>query len=426
MPSDGDGSSRRLKSVDAVRAYQRAWLNETRDAAKGGKPFAISHSDESEEIFTALNIPVLVINYWNFVIVSQNKAQHYDNLLEERGFVGPHFFGLGFASTLDPENAPWGGLPKPAVLMGSARSEHELRIAEMWARELQCPFFPLDFNFSSSVKRIPPAKWWERLRDDWESLVDPDRLNFRVEQNKALIRYLETITGRTFSLLQLRALMERINHQMDEWTAALSLVAGAPVCPVTLRDQLAIYQMMWHRGSPVASDFIKAYREEVEARVRSGISAYGTTKYRLLYWSMLQEPPFHAFLQERYQAAFVASPYSSIPQFYARTVFDDDPLRALSARNLFLFFLNSEWLVNEARRNRCDGVVAIEPPCSTPSANQIACENADIPFIAVPGAKDDETTRVALSRFMEERLTARRLETSEGRPPGTAGHHDPA
>jgi benzoyl-CoA reductase subunit B len=406
MSTDGNSSSRRLKSVDAVRAYQRAWLEDARNAAQNGAPFAISNSDESEEIFTALGIPVLVINYWNFIIVSQGKAKHYSDLLEARGFPGPHFFGLGLASTLDPENAPWGGLPKPAVLVGSTRSESELRVTEMWARELKCPFFPLDFNFASGAKRIPPKRWWERIRDDWENLVDPDRLDLRVQQNKELIRYLETITGRTFSLLQLSQVMERVNQQMDQWTAVSDLIAEAPVCPVSLRDQLAMYQTMWHRGSEKALEFINAYYQEVKERVNSGINAYGTTKYRLLYWSMLQEPPFHAFLQERYQAAFVACDYSSTPQFYARTVHNNDPLRALSARHLFLFLHTPEWAVWTARRFHCDGVIAIEPPSRVASANQIACENAGIPFLAVPGVKDDEQTRAALSTFIEHRLDA--------------------
>src|SRR5438067_97592 len=111
----------RLESVNAVRAHQRAWLAETRAQSEAGKPFVIATSDEVEEIMAAFGIPVLVINYWNFLITAQRKTGHFARVLEKRGYPGPHFFGLGYASTLEPEEAPWGGLPKPALIVGATR-----------------------------------------------------------------------------------------------------------------------------------------------------------------------------------------------------------------------------------------------------------------------------------------------------------------
>ena len=63
------GDQTRLASVDAVRAHQRRWLEETRTAvAEGGREFAICNADDFEEIFTAFDIPVLVVNYWNSIV----------------------------------------------------------------------------------------------------------------------------------------------------------------------------------------------------------------------------------------------------------------------------------------------------------------------------------------------------------------------
>ena len=69
----------RLKSVNHVRTIQRDWLAQTRDRVSSGEHFAVCNGDVCEEIFIAMNIPVMVVNYWNYIIVSQNKtAQYFD------------------------------------------------------------------------------------------------------------------------------------------------------------------------------------------------------------------------------------------------------------------------------------------------------------------------------------------------------------
>jgi len=96
----------RLASVNRVRAHQRDWIAETRRRTAEGEPFAICNGDEFEEIFIAMGIPVLAINYWNFLIAAQGKTQHYTDVLHQHGYAGAHFFGLALASTLAPEEAP--------------------------------------------------------------------------------------------------------------------------------------------------------------------------------------------------------------------------------------------------------------------------------------------------------------------------------
>jgi hypothetical protein len=392
----------RLKSVDAMRAYQRDWLAATRDAATRGEPFAISTSDETEEVFSVLGIPVLVINYWNFVITSQGKAKHFEQVLEKRDYVGPHFFGMGLATTLEPQEAPWGGLPKPAVIIGATRDESELRVTELWARQFGCPYFPLDFNFASPWKLVPPDDWYLRLRDEWPALTDPARLDLRVEQMKSLIAYVERLTGRTFSWHQLTESMLLLNEQMDVWAEANDMIAKAPNCPVNLRDQVAMYQAIWHRGTQRGIDFVKRYRDEVRERVAQGQGGYAAPKIRLLYWSMQPEPAFHKWLEQTYGAVFVASPYNDSSRLYARTIYDDDPLRALAARHLFLFFMTPSWMIHVAKWFGVDGIVSIEPPGKYPSMDRRAAEAAGIPFVAVSRMSDDDETKAQLAAFFEQ------------------------
>ncbi|HZU75144.1 MAG TPA: 2-hydroxyacyl-CoA dehydratase family protein [Dehalococcoidia bacterium] len=386
--------------MGAIRAHQRAWLAEARERAQAGEPFVICTSDEFEEVLAAFGIPVLVINYWNFLITAQRKVGHFAKVLEERGYPGPHFFALGLASTLEPEQAPWGGLPRPTLIIGSTRHETELKITELWARELGCPCFPLDFNFASPYRRLPGEDWWTRIRDDWEALVDPARLELRVEQNKALISYIEMLTARAFSWQALRQVMERVNAQMDIMTQARDLIAASRPCPVSLRDQVSAYQTNWHRGTLAGLELAAAYRDEVQERVRNGVGAYQHERVRLLYWSMQQEPEFHAYLEERYGAVLVGAPYGAMPQTYARTVYHDDPLRALSARHIFLFDMTSaSWMLSEAQRYAVDVVVGVEDPSTYPSRFRQACEGAGLRYLAVPRVSDDPEIRAILDRF---------------------------
>jgi hypothetical protein len=390
----------RLDSVNAIRAHQREWLADARQRAVDGEPFVICTSDEFEEVLAAFGIPVLVINYWNFLVTAQRKAGFYTGVLEQRGYPGPHFFALGLGTTLEPENAPWGGLPRPALILGATRHETELKVTELWARALGCPLFPLDFNFASPYRKLPGDDWWSKIRDDWAELVDPMRLELRVEQNKALIAYIEMLTGRSFSWQALRQVMERVNAQMDVMSRANAAIVSARPCPVTLRDQLSAYQTNWHRGTEKGLELATAYADEVEQRARDGVGGYGRERVRLLYWSMAQEPEFVPYLETTYGAVIVGAPYGAMPETYARTIYDDDPLRALSARHIFLFDMTStSWMLREAQRCDVDVVLGVEDPSPYPSRFRQACEAAGLRYLAVPRVTDDPEIRSILDGF---------------------------
>jgi hypothetical protein len=393
----------RLEAVNRVRAHQRAWIAETRARVDAGEPFAICNGDEFEEIFIAMGIPVLAINYWNFLIAAQGKTGHYTQVLHDHGYAGAHFFGLALASTLAPAEAPWGGLPKPALICGSIRSEMELRVCELWAKAFDCPCWPLDFSFPSPSATPTPTDWWNYTRDRWRELVDPDRLAFRVEQEKSLLAYVENLTGRTFSLAEMTTSMELLNEQMALWAEAKQLIGQTKPCPVHVRDQMSMYQAMWHRGTPTGVELIRAYRDEIADRVKRGIGAYRNEKFRLYYH--VQVPPWHEHIEEKYGAVAVANYYSGVPDLYARTIYDNDPLAALAGRHLFLFGFNAERIVKEATEHRCDAVVAMEAfDAGYPSRERQVCEAAGLPYCAVPRDADDEEVRAIVGRFIEERL----------------------
>lgn len=389
----------RLSSVDDIRSYQRAWLQRARRQAERGEPFVICQSDEFEEVLGVFGIPVLVINYWNYVVTAQRKAAYFTAVLEAHGYPGPHFFGLGLGTSLEPDEAPWGGLPKPLMVLGSTRNDFELRTTELWARELGCECYPLEFNFASPYKQIPPDDWWQHIRTDWPELVDPQRTSLRHEQNFALIRHIEQRTGRTFTDAGLTTAMERVNRQMDLMTEATELIAAATPCPVSFRDQLAAYQMMWHRGTELGIELAQKYLGEVRERASRNQGAYPEERLRVLMWSMSEEPAFHQYLRDTYGAVIVGSPYSAMPATYAREV-HGDPLRALSARQTFLFDMcSTSWMTHEARRHRADLVIGVETTHHQ-SRFRHACEAVGLPYIAVRRLSADADTVADLDAKM--------------------------
>ena len=398
-----------LESANAIRAYQREWLADTRERVSQGEPFAICNGDEFEEVLNIMDIPVIVINYWNSIIATRRMTEYYSDVLAKRGYP-VSYFALGLASTIDnnPETAPWGGLPRPALIIGGTKSDMEMKVLEIWAREYGCPFFPLDFGLDAVPEWVypPPPWWWEKVAEHWDELIDPRRLDLRVEEEKALISFIEVTTGKKLSMARLKRGLELLNEQEMLWGKARDLIAETIPCPVSLRDQLAVYQAQWHRGTVRGRDFIKAYYEEVKDRVENGVAACPNEKLRLM-WMAGTPPRWARWAEEKYGAVCVASLFSSIPiDCYYRTDLNNDLMRTLAGRHMVLFLETPDWRLKDAKLHQCDGVVETANP-AVPSFNRQLFEESGMPLCEIPRDQDDEEVRSILSDFIERRLLSR-------------------
>ncbi|MFC1820679.1 2-hydroxyacyl-CoA dehydratase [Thermodesulfobacteriota bacterium] len=402
--------ARQLETPKLVRANQREWLENVRERANQGEPFGIFNGDDCEEIFNVMDIPFMVINYWNQLIGTKQMGIYYNDVLAKRGYPTAHF-AWGLASTMDndPDTAPWGGLPtEAAIIIGSTREDVEMRITELWAREYGCTVWPLEFCLGTSLEKLLPPRWWEIIKDDWNKLIEPHKLDERIQEEKALITHLEVTTGKKFSLAKLYEAMDLLNEQMDYWKKARDLIAETVPCPVSLRDQLAMYQVMWHRGTTMGRDFLKAYYEEVKERAENGIAAFPGEKIRLM-WMPGIPPQWERFVEEKYGAVTVCSSFSAISaDCYARTIKNDDPMRAMVSRHILLFIMSPDWMLKEAKLHKCDGVVSIKRVTTPITKNYF--EANGMPYLELPGDlalsmyRDDDEIRSALSEFIETRI----------------------
>ena len=102
----------------------------------------------------------------------------------------------------------------------------------------------------------------------------------------------------------------------------------------------------------------------------------------------------------------VTNNYMAIAELYATTVHDDDPLRALAARQLFLFEKEPHWYVMQARQWGVDAVIGMESPGQGgyPSEYRRVIEAAGFPYLALPRDADDPEIRAMLDAFVATRL----------------------
>jgi hypothetical protein len=188
------------------------------------------------------------------------------------------------------------------------------------------------------------------------------------------------------------------------WAEARDLVAAARPLPVSLRDQMALYQVTWQRGTKVNLELVQAYLAEVKARIAAGEGCYPEERFRIYMATSGNDPTFHKYLRETYGGAIVSNRYSGVAPMYARKLEGEDPLRMLAMRQLFLFDKEPHWEVAEAQRWGADAVISLEPSTDNPSRYKEVCEAAGLAHLGLPADADTPDIRARIDRFVKDRL----------------------
>ncbi len=398
---------KQLESANMVRAHQREWFAENRKRVEQGEPFAICNGDDWEEGFNAMDIPVMCINYWHAIIGTKQMNPYYDKVLAEHGYPVTGF-ARAMASYMDkkPDVAPWGGYPKPAILIGGTKNDIEMKVLEYWARECECDFYPLDWCLDPVPEwaHPPPPLWWERMKEHWDEMIEPHRLAGRIEEEKALVNFIENRTNKRLTVPRLLRSLELLNEQMVYWGKARDLIAETVPCPVNARDQGGMYQAMWHRGSEKGRDLVKAYYEEVKYRVDKGTVACPNEQLRLS-WSGDHAPIFETYIEEKYGAVIVAWAYFSYPiDSYYRRITYDNPMKTLAGHHMILFFQDPKLYLRDAKMAKCDGRIEVSMMPGVPSFTKPVFEQAGIPVCQLPRETLDAEVKSILDKFIGELL----------------------
>ncbi len=418
-------TDKQLESTRAAAEHQKAWFAQLRqDVFTDHQPYAIVQADMPLELFSVMEVPVVSNQWWAAVIAAKQLSSRYLDTLNAQGFHDGlcRYCSLGLACTLanHPATAPWGGLPRPALLAARLTCDCVQRVFALWARAFGAPFVTLD---NTGATHLPP-RWWELSRHRWEELYEAHRLDFMVEELRHLIGKIEETTGRRFDLEQLRALMAAVNQQEEYFEEVRDLICAAPQTPVRMNEQVQnVMTTQWHRGSAWAVHHARAFRDEVKQRVNAGIAAVPNERLRLMWVGagLWHDTAFYTAFEESHGAVFVWSMYLAFgPDGYIRYGLEDS-LRALASRVVSMNeqlhnppWVN-EWIVEQARRHRIGGALLLVPSGSRPSATGTyftarALEAAGIPTLQLwtdmvdARMWDGAEMRARVTHFIEQRL----------------------
>lgn len=418
-------SEKQLASTAEASAHQKEWFSQLRrNVFERHQPYAIVQADMPFELFHVMGVPTVSNQWWAALVSAKRLAPRCFDELNARGFHGGlcHYCSLPLACTFAGNSvaAPWGGLPKPALISARLTCDCIQRVFEIWAQQLGTEFIPIE---NPGAAELPP-RWWELSRNQWEQLFEARRLDLTVEQFHVLIHALERITGRRFELSALTSLMERVNRQEEYFDEARHWICSAPKTPVRITEQITnVMAAQWLRGTDWAVEHAKKFREEIRTRVESGIAAYPREKLRLMWVGagLWHDTDFYTSFESRYGAVFVWSMYLAFgPDGYIRYGLSD-PLRALASR---IVSMNeqlhnppwaNEWIVDQAQKHRIDGAIVLIPSGTRSSGSgtrfiEIALEKAHIPVMSLVADVvdsrnwDGQAMRKRVEKFIEERL----------------------
>jgi benzoyl-CoA reductase/2-hydroxyglutaryl-CoA dehydratase subunit BcrC/BadD/HgdB len=327
---------------------------------------------------------------------------------------------LALAVLLDEDNTdkPWGGLPKPALVVTGAAD----RGADVLARFSGAVRVPLEMPVLSR----PVLNWWEMSRWQWEDLDQTDRIDVMLEQFKELVAAAERVAGRRLDVDRLREIVDRVNQQEGYFDEVRTIIATAEKLPARLGEVMGqTMGIQWHRGTEWALNQARAFRDEVKLRADNQQWVCPNEQYRLMYVGagLWQNLDFFTEFEEKYGAVFVRSNYLSIASDGYLRYGTRDPLRCLASRyvtvseQMHIPGLGGAWALWEARRHRVDGGLSLGGWWGQRIIN-LALEENGIPVLDFPvdpvdaQSWDDEKMRRLVSEFIEQRVapmaTARR------------------
>lgn len=382
-------------TADATQ-YQKAYGAELRRrVVESGEPFVVAQADTPHEIFHAMDIPLVSNQWWSAYISAKRLSGRYFETLDELGFPANRckYCSLGLACTLanDPATAPWGGLPRPTVLVARLTCDCVQQVFTQWAQALGTDFFPLE----APAWEHKEHDWFLTAHTRWDEIYQEERIALLVDEMRDLIALLERKTGRRFDNDRFLALMERINEQEGYIAEAAELAGSARPCPVAITDQMPNTMIpQWHRGSDWAVAHARRFRDEVAARVHAGVGVAARERLRLMWIGagVWHDTSFYQALEDRLGAVFVWSMYMPFagPQ-YIRAI-KGRPFEALASRIcsmnevLHLPPWMNGWMVHEARRCGIDAAVMLVPPDNRLSQSgtkltRLALQEAGVPVL---------------------------------------------
>jgi benzoyl-CoA reductase subunit B len=256
--------------------YEKGWAH-----VKAGKPVAWLMYGPHREILRCFDIlPIYPESYASNCAIRQQTSP-YIEYAEEDGFseyiCGYLRHAMGYALSLargdSVAQAPFGGMPRPSMLLSSSRlCDPRSKVFETMRRYLNVPAFIYDHQ-------IPPT---EDPRSA-DRRASQHYIEHNLEGLKALVRFLEEQTGKK---LDQDLLKEMVKNSIESWhlmDECFTLRQHRP-CPLPLEDLLVVWRPFRDMiGDKETVNFYRNLRDELKARIAQGISVIKEENFRLLW-----------------------------------------------------------------------------------------------------------------------------------------------
>jgi len=352
----GTRSIKRLASSAEATKLNRAYLERMWGEIAEGASFVFGYGPM--ELFNAMDLYLVLPVQYGSVMAAKQQFAHYQGVIEDQGYfrslASYESLPLGYCFDRDPERAPYGGLPKPSAVVGGYMTDPA--IYELYARELGSPLFLME---DPHQQEQIPSRWWE------EEFRDPGIIDFSVTEFKRCVRFLESVTGKTYSDTTMRDYLARADEMCRLYDEITSLAYESPgPAPYTATDaysEVSVFET--HFGHEWALEHVQKLHREVTERVRDGAAAVPNEQTRILWagtplWFNLG---FYNAWEESHGAIFVETMY--LPRA-KRLIQQDtsDPLRATFLRRHMKYTGPSpraaaELMLHQVRQYRLDAVI---------------------------------------------------------------------
>lgn len=419
--TDGRRSRKSLASLAGFGTFQRDWFQGLRAQVDAGAPLAVVNANSPQEILRAMDVPFVVNQWWASIVAAKQQSPRYFQLLRDHGYPSDAeaYSSQGIAAAFDAnaEQAPWGGLPRPAYVQAVLGTDPTPRIFEHWARETGAEMFLFERSIESRLDI--PLDWWDSLQDRWDEVIEPHRIALMVEELQAMVAQIEATSDRRFDAAKFAEIMDLVNEQEDYYRKTRDLIAGSFPAPVSVADTMpATMVPQWHRGTVWARDAARNFYEEVRDRHEKGEAACPGEKLRLMWVGrgMWSDMGFYQRWEESHGAVFVWSMYLALAAdgYIRRTTAGQDPMHALAARfvtmgdELRMPSWAGAWHVREAESHAVDGAVALSD--ADPFVLR-ALRRAGVPVLSLDldnynrEASDEQAVDRQIAMFLEGPVT---------------------
>ena len=227
-----------------------------------------------------------------------------------------------------PPDSPWGGMPKPDMMLSSGQVICDPRYKWYQASQHYMPDVPC---FDTGLI-MPPYE------EDYDySEVEEYYIKYNKEQLRGLVEFIERQTGKKMDWDRLESIVDLTERTWNMIWEAYELRRAVPT-PMGTGDAMnTMVPMVFMIGTEKAYDFFKDLYNELKQKIEDGIGVIQDEKYRLIWAGGL--PPWFALSDFAYFNSKGAVFPVEITYRVAEAIYNldlpevSDPLERIARRN---------------------------------------------------------------------------------------------